>query len=163
MAGAVGIEPANAGTKNRCRTTWLRPIRAACARRRDSAPVDLSRQAFGPPLLYGPSADASRRPFGAPQHEESGGCDLPPSSRNHSWNGAGTISLVLRQAQDEENHLLRDLTLSLSKGEGAFTQTSHPGEPRSGVSKDPATPPGRRRRRSGRCRPRRRSCRIAPR
>lgn len=27
LAGAAGIEPANAGTKNRCLTTWLRPIR----------------------------------------------------------------------------------------------------------------------------------------
>ncbi len=26
MAGAAGIEPANADTKNRCLTTWPRPI-----------------------------------------------------------------------------------------------------------------------------------------
>lgn len=25
MAGAGGIEPTNAGSKNRCLTTWLRP------------------------------------------------------------------------------------------------------------------------------------------
>jgi hypothetical protein len=34
------------------------------------------------------------------------------------------IFLVLRQAQDEENHCLSALTLSLSKGEDAFTQWS---------------------------------------
>lgn len=26
MAGAAGVEPANAGTKNQCLTTWPRPI-----------------------------------------------------------------------------------------------------------------------------------------
>ena len=31
LVGAAGIEPANAGTKNRCLTTWLRPIRGALA------------------------------------------------------------------------------------------------------------------------------------
>src|SRR5205814_963254 len=32
LAGAAGFEPANAGTKNRCLTTWRRPSRrAACA------------------------------------------------------------------------------------------------------------------------------------
>ena len=25
MAGAVGFEPTHGGTKNRCRTAWLRP------------------------------------------------------------------------------------------------------------------------------------------
>src|SRR5690349_24388049 len=29
MAGAAGFEPANAGTKNRCLTTWRRPSRRA--------------------------------------------------------------------------------------------------------------------------------------
>ena len=29
LAGAAGFEPANAGTKNRCLTTWLRPSRRA--------------------------------------------------------------------------------------------------------------------------------------
>ena len=28
LAGVAGIEPANAGTKNRCLTTWLHPSRA---------------------------------------------------------------------------------------------------------------------------------------
>lgn len=27
LAGAAGFEPANAGTKNRCLTTWRRPSR----------------------------------------------------------------------------------------------------------------------------------------
>ena len=31
LVGAAGIEPANAGTKNRCLTTWLRPIHGALA------------------------------------------------------------------------------------------------------------------------------------
>jgi hypothetical protein len=35
---------------------------------------------------------------------------------------ASVIFLVLRQAQDEENHCLSVLTLSLSKGEDALTQ-----------------------------------------
>ena len=26
MAGALGFEPRNGGTKNRCLTTWLRPM-----------------------------------------------------------------------------------------------------------------------------------------
>ena len=29
LAGVAGIEPANAGTKNRCLTTWLHPSRRA--------------------------------------------------------------------------------------------------------------------------------------
>ena len=44
--------------------------------------------------------------------------------------GAGAISLVLRQAQDEENQQFSDLILSLSKDEVAFTQTFHDGASR---------------------------------
>ena len=33
LAGAAGFEPANAGTKNRCLTTWRRPSRTAAYNR----------------------------------------------------------------------------------------------------------------------------------
>ena len=34
MAGAVGFEPTDGGTKNRCLTTWLRPKGIACTIKR---------------------------------------------------------------------------------------------------------------------------------
>lgn len=37
LAGAAGFEPANAGTKNRCLTTWRRPSRRLAARSRAAA------------------------------------------------------------------------------------------------------------------------------
>src|SRR6266480_4526395 len=41
LAGAAGFEPANAGTKNRCLTTWRRPSRRArCAGEAALIPTD---------------------------------------------------------------------------------------------------------------------------
>jgi hypothetical protein len=49
MAGAAGFEPANAGTKNQCLTTWRRPnssliITYLAALFLDVGAVDLSRK-----------------------------------------------------------------------------------------------------------------------
>src|SRR6476619_6609820 len=38
LAGAAGFEPANAGTKNRCLTTWRRPSAPASAGKRRLIP-----------------------------------------------------------------------------------------------------------------------------
>ena len=91
LAGAAGFEPANAGTKNRCLTTWLRPNRAiqsgkteigrqlsavAAPPQRSWAGMALESRGPWPQALRRPSVTASRagastarynvEPFGQP-------------------------------------------------------------------------------------------------
>ena len=69
LAGAAGFEPANAGTKNRCLTTWRRPIirpaRYPCCGRTYSQTGRLLQDAARRPFAVATGQQQPRPPFGA--------------------------------------------------------------------------------------------------